>query len=343
VITSAGAIALWLGAFVMAWFFTARVRAYAVAREILDYPNARSSHDVPTPRGGGLAIVLVVELCIVLVSFSHALPPRTAIALAGGSALIALVGWLDDRRSLRPRARLAVHLLAAVSTVALLGGLPTLAIGPYRLALGVAGSVLAVLIIVWLLNLWNFMDGIDGIAGGEGLIAGIACGLLLWPVSPGLALVALAISAACGGFLVLNWQPAKIFMGDVGSATIGFLFATLALSSERAGATPIVAFCLILGTFIFDATLTLIRRVLAGEAWHQAHRAHAYQRAVQSGRTHREVSGASAVITVLLAVGAWLMVRWPAATLPIVLLGVLMVLALYLWVERVKPYRPPAR
>jgi Fuc2NAc and GlcNAc transferase len=239
--------------------------------------------------------------------------------------------------------RLAVHLLVAAAAVALLGGVPTVAVGPYQLSLGLAGSLLGVLIIVWLLNLWNFMDGIDGIAGGEGLIAGLASGALLWPASPGLALVALSISAACAGFLMLNWQPARIFMGDVGSATLGFLFGTLALASERAGAIPLTAICMILGVFILDATFTLTRRVLAGEPWHQAHRAHAYQRAVQSGLTHRQVSAASVGITGLLAVDAWLTVRWPVATVPGLLLALALVLGVYLGVERAKPYHPPER
>ncbi len=185
--------------------------------------------------------------------------------------------------------------------------------------LGLVGSLLAVVGIAWLTNLYNFMDGIDGLAAGEAVSVGlVGCGLLAFAGADGMALAALSLAAAAGGFGVFNWPPAKIFMGDVGSGLLGFAFGVLALASERAGAVPLMVWMMLLAAFIVDATATLIRRVVNGERWFEAHRSHAYQRAVQMGYSHRDVTLAVMGLNVLLAIaatGVWLV----PAMLPAVL------------------------
>jgi Fuc2NAc and GlcNAc transferase len=175
--------------------------------------------------------------------------------------------------------------------------------------LGTAGSLLAVVGLAWLTNLYNFMDGIDGLAASEAVSVGlVGGGILAVAGADGIALAAFSLAATAGGFLVFNWPPAKIFMGDVGSGLLGYAFGVLALASERAGAVPLVVWMFLLAVFIVDATATLIRRVMKGERWYEAHRAHAYQRAVQAGYSHRQVTLAIMGLNVLLAVaavGAW--------------------------------------
>jgi Fuc2NAc and GlcNAc transferase len=207
-----------------------------------------------------------------------------------------------------------------------------------RLELGVAGTILGAVGIAWLTNLYNFMDGIDGIAGGEALAAGTAGGALLMAAgAPGLGAAALLLAAASAGFLAWNWPPAKIFMGDVGSGFLGFAFCVLAVLSERSGAVPLAVWMMLLGVFVFDATATLLRRVLNGEHFFEAHRRHAYQRAVQSGLSHGRVSGGVLAVNLALAGAAAVACSQRPLILPIAAVSLAALLALYLWVERRKP------
>lgn len=318
-----------------AWLLTGAVRRYALARAVLDVPNHRSAHTVPTPRGGGLAIGCVALLGIAALGALGALPAGTAAALVGGGALVAGVGWIDDHRGVGAELRIVVHFLAAGWALAWLGGVPEVSLGTATLPLGPAGWVLGAVGIVWLTNLYNFMDGIDGIAAGEAVVVGGAGGvLLLLAEDAGLAGVALLLAAASGGFLLWNWAPARIFMGDVGSGLLGYLFAVLALASENAGALPLLGWVLLLGVFVLDATLTLVRRVARGERWYDAHASHAYQRAVRSGWTHARVTGTVLLLDLLLALLALLALLRPAALPGAVGCGLLVLGAAYLAVER---------
>jgi Fuc2NAc and GlcNAc transferase len=203
--------------------------------------------------------------------------------------------------------------------------------------LGPIGGLLAVLGIVWATNLYNFMDGIDGIAGGQALCAGVFGGaLLLLSGSAGLAAVAFLVAAATAGFLAWNWAPAKIFMGDVGSGFLGFSFGTLAVASENDGGVPLLLWVLLLGVFVVDATVTLLRRTLAGEVPYAAHRDHAYQRAVRSGWSHARVSGW--VVAFNLALGVMSVIGWlrPHLLMPLFVGGLMALLIPYVVVERRK-------
>jgi Fuc2NAc and GlcNAc transferase len=172
-----------------------------------------------------------------------------------------------------------------------LGGLAGITLGGSVWHLGWLGSLLAVIAIVWLINLYNFMDGIDGLAGLEAVTTGLGVAALAWwGGASGLAAAAALVAVSCGGFLWWNWPPAKIFMGDVGSGLLGYCFAVLALAGETSGAVPGAVWLILLAVFVFDATFTLISRVLRGEQWYTAHRSHAYQRGVQLGYSHRRVT-----------------------------------------------------
>lgn len=306
-----------LAACLASWGLTGLIRAYALQRGIIDRPNARSSHTVPTPRGGGLGFTLVYGAA--LLALLRFYPDQSSLwfALLGGGLLIATVGWIDDQRSLSSSIRLASHLAAGCWAVLLIGGLPFLDLGLFRLPLGAVGHALGVLGIAWGINLYNFMDGINGLSGGQAVVAGGAAAVLLALAgNPPLAVAALLLSASVAGFLLWNFPRARIFMGDVGSGTLGYLFVVIGIAGENSGTLPLLIWVLLLAPFVMDATATLIMRVLRGEKWHQAHRSHAYQQAVQRGYSHQQVTSAILVIDVGLAVIAWWLTQAPEMLIP---------------------------
>ena len=280
-----------------AWVGTGWMRRYALRTSLVDMPDARRVHTRPTPRGGGAAIVMVTLAGVALAGVLLQLPASVVHALLIGGGAVALVGWIDDRRGLPAPVRAVVHLAAAALslTVADVG------LAPVALALAALG-------VVWSTNLYNFMDGIDGLAGIEAVSVGILAGLMLIIMGRAdLALVPLVTAAASAGFLAWNWPPARVFMGDVGSGFLGFVFGTMAVVSDRWGAVPATTWLMLLGVFVFDATVTLVRRVARGERWYQAHRSHAYQRLVRIG-----VSPAKVVAAVLLLNGGAAGLAWIA-------------------------------
>jgi Fuc2NAc and GlcNAc transferase len=192
--------------------------------------------------------------------------------------------------------------------------------------------------IVWLINLYNFMDGIDGIAGGNAVVVALFGGLLAMRAGDlELGVVIMLVAGASMGFLVWNWPPARIFMGDVGSGFLGYLFGVIALVSQRHGPTGAAVWLLLLGVFVFDSTVTLARRVLRREQWYAAHRSHAYQRLVQSGRTHRQVTAAVLLSDCGLGLAALAVALGRAPVLWVVLGAATALTVLYLLVEHLKP------
>lgn len=320
---------------VVSWALTGLVRRYALRTAMVDLPNPRSSHSRPTPRGGGLAIAVAALVGIALAALLGWTPPRVAAALVGGGVLVAGIGWVDDRREVPATLRLAVHFAAAAWALWWLDGFPAMRTGPATLELGPAGWLVGLIGIAWATNSYNFMDGIDGLAGGEAVSVGLLGGLILCAMGrPDLSAVAWLAAASSAGFLIWNWPPARIFMGDVGSGLLGFLFGTLATASERSGALPALAWVVLFGVFAFDATATLLSRALRGEPWYQAHRSHAYQRAVQRGWSHGQVSGAAIALNVGLAVLVWIGWRRPELQLPAALVALLVLAALFFALRR---------
>jgi Fuc2NAc and GlcNAc transferase len=281
---------------------------------------------------------MAVLLALLLALGLGWIPTNVGIAIVGGGACIALMGWLDDHHGLAARVRVAAQLLAAVWAVVWLGIPTELVWGTDTVRLGMMGLPLAILTIIWFTNLFNFMDGIDGLAAGQAItMGGLGAVLLTTNGATGLALIGLICAASSAGFLIWNWSPARIFMGDVGSCFLGYSLATLAIAADRAGSVPALAWVILGGLFLFDATATLIRRVARGEKWYTAHRSHAYQRAVQSGLSHKAVTLLAMGINVGLFGLAWFGTRAPAS-LPMAMGVAFVVLAaLYLAVGRRRP------
>ncbi len=315
----------------------------ALARHLIDVPNERSLHSRPTPRGGGIGIVIAACVLILAAGWGGYLPSRSAVALVACGLSIALVSLLDDVASLPQLARLAVHAAAAAVLVAALGGYRTAEI-PFAgtVTLGVTGWILSWLWLIACTNAFNFMDGIDGIAGGFAIVAGLAWVAVGYVSdSPFPAVVGAIVAGSSLGFLPQNWSPARIFLGDVGSAFLGFTIAAVPLvSNDR----PALAFAgiLILWPFLFDTAFTLMRRTLNRERLMDAHRSHLYQRLVLSGWRHAAVSLLYMAFGSITAASAiWWIARRPfpelvSAGTAIVGAGILIVLVL--GAERQRPH-----
>lgn len=303
-----------LAALVLALVLTAIMRRLAVAYGVFDIPNARSAHQVPTPRGGGVAIAASTVAVSIVFVLRGALDLSLFLALTGGGIAVALIGFLDDRRQLSARIRLVAHLAAALWALLCLGGLPPMRYGEQIVTYGWLGWFVGALGIAWTVNLFNFMDGIDGIAASEAVF--IACGgavlALMTQQSPGVPAMGLAFGAVCCGFLVWNWPPAKIFMGDVGSGYVGYVLVVLALGATRENPAAFHVWVILGGVFFCDAIVTLVRRLVRGEPVYQAHRSHAYQWLARRWGSHRSVTLAVVMLNVL-----WLLpCAWFAAVHP---------------------------
>jgi UDP-N-acetylmuramyl pentapeptide phosphotransferase/UDP-N-acetylglucosamine-1-phosphate transferase len=255
---------------------------------ILDHPNERSLHDRPVPRGGGLAVLVAIIVCGIVAGLLYPTPGVGEIAFA--MLMVAGVSFIDDRYSVPPFYRLIAHVAAAA--VILYGGffLQRLEIpGAIWQWSHVVGALFSVLFIIWMINLYNFMDGMDGFAGGMTVMGfGTFAVLGLFAGSTLFSALNLIIVASTMGFLIFNFPPARIFMGDVGSSTLGFLAASMSLWAAHERVFPFWLAVLVFSPFIVDATVTLIRRLLRGEKIWQAHKTHYYQRLVQSGWGHRK-------------------------------------------------------
>lgn len=322
-----------VGAFVISFALTGKIRTLARFHGMLDVPNARSSHVVPTPRGGGVSIVVGAGVAALALALFGVLAMNTALILIVGGCAVALVGFLDDRRRLSARTRLAVHFAAAIAAMAWIGGLPPMQVGDRLVTFGLEGYALGVLGIVWSLNLFNFMDGIDGIAASESsfmTLAGAAIALATGAAGEFPA-IATAVGAACLGFLIWNWPPAKIFMGDAGSGYVGYILAVLALLAARENPAGVLVWLILGGLFFVDATVTLARRVARRERVYEAHRSHAYQWLSRRWGSHRTVTLLTIAVNVLwLFPCAFLAATYPseavwitAVALALIVVGVL--------------------
>ncbi|WP_137821641.1 glycosyltransferase family 4 protein [Pseudomonas sp. D(2018)] len=289
-------------------FLTGVLRRYALARSLMDIPNGRSSHSVPTPRGGGVAIVLSFLAALPLLASIGVLAWPVMWALLGAGAWIALVGFLDDHGHIAARWRLLAHFIGAGWALGWLGGLPPLKIFGFDLELGWLGYALAAFYLVWLLNLYNFMDGIDGIASVEAICVCSGGALLYLLLGEGIAALApLSLAVAVAGFLFWNFPPARIFMGDAGSGFLGIALGVLSLQAAWVAPQLLWSWLILLGVFIVDATWTLFRRLLRGDKVYEAHRSHAYQYASRQFGKHLPVTLAVAVLNLfwLLPIALW--------------------------------------
>lgn len=281
-----------ISAILLSFVLTAVLRRYALACSLLDVPNKRSSHNVPTPRGGGVAIVLTFLLGLPLLVWADALAWREMVGLGGAGALVALVGFLDDHGHIAARWRLLVHFLAATWALGWVGGLPPLPVFGVMQDAGWLAQVLAVLYLVWLLNLYNFMDGIDGLAAIEAMTTCAGAGLLYVLGVPAVAAwgAPILLLASVAGFLCWNFPPARIFMGDAGSGFLGLMLGLLSIQAAWVNPAFFWAWLILLGGFVVDATLTLLRRLARRQKLYEAHRSHAYQYAARKYSAHRPIT-----------------------------------------------------
>jgi Fuc2NAc and GlcNAc transferase len=285
-----------------AWALTSLVRTRALARQVVDVPNERSSHSVPTPRGGGVAIVVSFSLGVVGHRIGSDLsidwPALAALLLSG--LIVAAIGYIDDVRGVPSRMRLAVHVVSAGVFLVGLGGIPLVPVLGHEFDLLWLGPCLAMVFIVGSLNFFNFMDGIDGIASLQAITVSLG-GALCWWLATGNDhwIVPVLLAACTAGFLVWNFPPARIFMGDSGSGFLGMALGGMALWAGHDHPPLFWAWFTLMGVFIVDPWVTLVRRMRRGGRFDEAHRSHAYQYAARRFGAHRPVSLAVAAINIV--------------------------------------------
>lgn len=311
--------------FLLSCLLTSTLRNYAIKKSIIDVPNARSSHTVPTPRGGGIAIVISFIISLLVLGFIGYLKISFLVALLGACLGVSILGFMDDRGHIPAGWRLLGHLIASIWLLFWMGGVPPIIFFGFNVDLGWFGNILAIVYLVWMLNLYNFMDGIDGIASIEAITTCV-CGAFLYFIvgHNDAAILPLLLAASVAGFLYWNFPPAKIFMGDAGSGFLGFTLAAFTLEAFWAQPQLLWSWIILLGVFVVDATVTLLRRFIRKEKVHVAHRSHAYQHASRFFRAHKPVSIAVLLINLL-----WLF-PWAIAVALLKLDGFVAVLIAYI-------------
>jgi Fuc2NAc and GlcNAc transferase len=259
----------------------------------LDIPNERSSHLTPTPRGGGIAFVATSLVGFLLLLLNDTLDNKSLLALCCAGAIVAMAGHLDDRQKISGAAvRLVLHAIGAIILIVGIGFPSQISLFDRTINTGAIGSILGVLYLAWLLNLFNFMDGTDGIAASEAMFVCVAGAVLNYYVLSDINFSAAAIILATStfGFLLYNWAPAKIFMGDIGSGYLGIVVGGLSLMAAKQQHELLWVWIILLAVFVSDATITLIRRLLRKEKPHVAHRSHAYQHLAIRFNSHSKVA-----------------------------------------------------
>jgi len=277
-------------------------------RSAIDIPNERSSHTIPVPRGGGVAFIVAFYCGIFILYAANLMPYYVLTALAGAGGIITLVGYLDDLNSVSPKLKAAAQAASLIWGVFWLGPVPYIELSDYIWQWGLFGIVLTIISGLWLINLYNFMDGIDGLAATQAIFIFTSAALFcLGEGALGQAWMLGILSASVAGFLLFNWQPARLFMGDTGSGFLGLMVVLLAIST-----TPPLTlwpWAILVTIFVADSTVTLIRRIMRGEKWYEGHRLHAYQRLAQRWQSHKKVTLCYMVVNVIfvfpLALLAW--------------------------------------
>jgi len=277
----------------LSFTLTYLIKNYYIKHALFDEVNERSSHSVPTPHGGGIAIALVWFLGLFYLYFTNEINTSLFFALLVG-IIISVVSFFDDIYDLSPKVRLVTQAFVAIGGLYFLGGLQSLDFGIFSIESPVVTNLFAFFMIVWFINLYNFLDGINGYAGSETLFLSLG-GFLLFHDAHFIVL-----AMAVLGFLYWNWGKAKIFMGDVGSTLLGYNVAVFTIYYANQESSNFWIWIILFGLFWFDATLTLFRRFLNKEKLSQAHKKHAYQRLTQSGYTHKKVVLLSIIINILL-------------------------------------------
>ena len=269
--------------FLISFSFTYFIKEYAIKKSLVATVNERSSHTVPTPHGGGIAVFITWFIGLIYLYINDQIDPALFYALIIG-AVIAVVGLIDDIVELSPKLRMIVFALVGATGLYIIGGLDTITFGLFYISNPIITSIIAMLLILWYINLTNFIDGIDSYLAMKFIFLSVA-GLIFFG---GAHFAVLGVSVL--GFLYWNWHKAKIFMGDVGSTLLGYTISIITIYYANIEASNLWIWVTLYGVFWFDATITLIRRKLNGEKLTEAHRKHAYQRLTQAGWSHSKVT-----------------------------------------------------
>ena len=298
-------VALSLSLLIASAILTRQLVSYSHRFSKMDIPNERSSHITPTPRGGGIAFVAASLIGFLLLLLNNALNGTELLALCCAGSIVAIAGHLDDRQKISgATVRLFLHAISAIILVVGVGIPSELALFDRTVNTGIVGSILGVVYLVWLLNLFNFMDGTDGIAASEAIFVLLAGAFLSYHVlsDANHSAAAVVLAASTFGFILYNWSPAKIFMGDVGSGYLGIVIGGLSLIAAKQDPLLLWVWIILLAVFVSDATVTLIRRLLRKQKPHVAHRSHAYQHLAIRLNSHAKVA-----LLVLAVNIAWLL------------------------------------
>jgi Fuc2NAc and GlcNAc transferase len=290
-------VAVGLISAVLSYFGCARAMVLAEKSGVIALPGERQSHQRATPTGGGLGLVLSIVVTTLCLELIISLPYFWWQKVLPGVLLLTIVGWRDDKLPVSPLLRLAIQLAVSVWLIGF---------GVWDFPLkDIVFWAVAVVAMIWLMNVYNFMDGSNGMAGFQGVFAGVTMAVLFQLDGEySMALIALVVAAACGGFLPLNFPFAKVFMGDASSVPLGFIFAALAVYGIQSGSLGLTLSILIMSVFLVDATLTLLSRVFQGERWYTAHARHVYQRLIARGWSHRRVLVVYQAVNVVLVLPA---------------------------------------
>lgn len=324
-------ILIYIAIAVASFVITGIVKNIAIRKAIMDIPNNRSSHTVPTPRGGGLAVAITWFVGLICFFLQGKLETKLFYALLSGLPLT-LIGFADDIFNLKPGIRFLVQFACAALALFFLHGLWTVDCGPWTIDYGLFLTPFAFIAIIWSINLFNFLDGIDGYIGTEIVFIGVSVYLLSgdW--------TGLLLATATAGFLLWNWPKAKIFMGDVGSTLLGFTVAVLAIYHQNRLSLSIPVWLILTSVFWYDATITLFRRIRNKEKLSVAHRKHAYQRIVQAGLNHQQTTLWELVLNTVGFGFAWLAQTFKSYNLVFLAADVFVLYLVMRWIDQKKPF-----
>lgn len=317
--------------FLASFVLTFVVRKIAIKKSIIDIPNDRSSHTVPTPRGGGLAIVIAWFAGLVYFFINDEIDVNLFYALLSGIFLV-VISFIDDIKSQTPKIRFTFQFISSALALYFLGGLNSFDLGFYSIENIYLLTPIAFVAILWFINLFNFLDGIDGYEASEVIMI---CMSLFCLFGDSITLI---LAIACFGFLLWNWQKAKIFMGDVGSTILGFNVAVLAIYYQNEHITSILNLMILSSVFWFDATLTLFRRWRNNEQLSVAHRKHAYQRIVQAGFSHQKTVLFSILLNIFAFVLVYLSIQFSNFIVVFLLVDVLALWCVVKYIDGKKPF-----
>ena len=312
-------------------------RKYAYHKNLLDNPNQRSSHTIPTPRGGGIVFIGLWLVFLCICALSKAIPLLLFLTFFLSSVVIATISYIDDNYSLKASLRFLFQMLAAILALVCIGPVSSLDFGFFTLTIIWLIMPLLFFAMVWSINLFNFMDGLDGFTTIEALfMLGIGGILIYHQGGQDTAYLIWGLVATLLGFLCWNWPKAKIFMGDVGSTTLGLIIMITGIVAQKYYQVPFILWLMLYGVFLFDATVTLIRRILRKEQLHLAHRNHAYQRLNQAGWSHKQVLFGLFGINTILTFIVLLANKYPALTLYFSILELFILILIYWLIEKRK-------